>query len=155
MRPIGRYGVPLVVLLGSVIILPAPAFAGWQSADVTAVNIQRVCKDGIKFEAGVREDVTQVGDYVNQAVVTDPPPSQRPVPPNSIVIRTEVRIPPVATPIPIHTDDGEDITLSHYKQFKLRFPKKLHVGRTVAVNVQDFADGSGFSVGTVEKCRLF
>jgi hypothetical protein len=37
----------------------------------------------------------------------------------------------------------------------MRFFDDMPVGRTVALNVQDFAEGTGYSEKQVENCKLF
>jgi hypothetical protein len=155
MRRMAKSGIALIVLLVSVIVLPERAFAGWESAYNTVVNIKRVCRDGISFDAAVRDGAGPSGDYVNFAVVTDPPPSALPVPSDSVVIRAKIRIPKLYTPQAVSMPDGGTLKVSHLRSFVMRFYDNLTVGDTVALNVEDFFPELEFSQQTVGNCKMF
>lgn len=152
MRSIARFGTALIVVIVSLTTFPAAVFAGWEPADITAVNIKKVCRDGIKFEAGVLKGNNLPGDYHGYAVVTDPPPPEQPVPSDTVVIRAKIKIPKHDKTVKL--PGGEPLELSHYRSVEMRFHDDLPVGHTVAVNVQDFAVGTGYSQQEVEDCKL-
>jgi len=154
MRSIARIGIGLAVLLISFMVVPSPSFAGWERASKTAVNIKKVCRDAIRFDGGVVNGEGPDGDYRSFAVVTDPPPTSDPVPADTVVIRTKIRIPkldnPKEVPLP-----GEKLKVSHLRSFEMRFYDDLKAGDTVALNIQDFDGGLSFSTKKVENCRMF
>ncbi len=151
MRSIARFGTALIVIV-SIVAFPAIVFAGWEPADITAVNIKKVCRDGIKFEAGVLKSSNLSGDYHGYAVVTDPPPPDLPVAAETVVIRAKIKLPRHAKTVKL---PGGELELSHHRSVEMRFFDDMPVGRTVALNVQDFAEGTGYSQKQVENCKLF
>ena len=151
MRALARLGTALIVVLLSFMVLPAIVLAGWEPADITAVNIKKVCRDGIKFEAGVLKINNVAGDYHGYAVVTDSPPGQA-VDPDTVVIRTKLKIPRNNKTVKL--PGGGSLELSHYRSVEMRFYDDMPVGQTVALNVQDFAEGTGYSEKQVENCKL-
>jgi hypothetical protein len=75
--------------------------------------------------------------------------------PAPITVRRDARPEQAHTPAGVVDCRGGELELSHYRSVEMRFFDDMPVGRTVALNVQDFAEGTGYSEKQVENCKLF
>jgi len=134
--------------------VPGRGLAAWEPLSDTAANIQKVCTDGIKFEAGIIKSFNRrENPYKAHAAVANPPPVSRPAPAGTVIVRQKINIYKYQKVVDL--PDGGKLALSHYGKYELRFQHKQAVGDTVALGLKNFAEGSGITTATVTNCRLF
>jgi hypothetical protein len=154
MRSIARFGTAMVVVIALFMMFPGAASAAWEPLSDTAANIQKVCTDGIKFEAGIIKSFNRrENPYKAHAAVANPPPTSRPAPAGTVIVRQKIKIYKYQKVVDL--PDGGKLALSHYGKYELRFQHKQAVGDTVALGLKNFAEGSGITTATVTNCRLF
>ncbi|MBA2272634.1 MAG: hypothetical protein H0W21_01845 [Actinobacteria bacterium] len=167
MRKIPATGVLLGVALLVTTGLSGSAVARWRTANDTAINVKRVCKDGARikvadyiYQAGELDAVPRDEIFIYHLVVTNPPfipdPLEDPVPqapPSQRVFEGDIQL--VFDPIDIRlSPDGEVIHYAYSKGFRLNWSRRLTPGTRVAFDLDPTTSDDVINKSKVERCLL-
>lgn len=167
MKRIRSLGTLLVTALLLTLGSSGTAFARWHTANDTAINGLRVCKNGARikvadyiYEDGQLDTVPRDADFHYDLVVTNPPfhpdPLADPVPqapPEQVVLRRTIRL--VFDPIDIRFGANQPVTHYAYsKTFKLTWTRRLAPGTKVGFDLFPDTSDDVINDSKVHDCRI-
>jgi len=165
-----RIRVTGMVLAGTLLVtagMSGSALARWRTANYTAINVKRVCKDGARikvadyiYQAGELDTVPRDADFSYHLVVTNPPfipdPLEDPVPqapPARKVFEGDKKL--VFDPLGIRFSPDQPVTRYAYsKAFRLNWSRRLTPGTRVGFDLFPETSDDVINKSKVRNCRL-